>query len=137
MSEPQQRRQHPRANTHLRVSFAVVVPEDTFAPRICEAVVCDISAGGAMVAVRLPEELYSTLLHATRYVRITFRDEELLPHRLIGRAVYIQPISQGERREYRIGVCFDEIAAADRARVQAYVDRLLGTQAPDSPSGSA
>ena len=120
---------------HLPVSFGVVVPEDTFAPQVCDALVCDISAGGLMVAVRLSENVYRNLLHATRYVRVAFKEEPNLPRRLIGRAVYIQPISQGEATEYRIGVSFDEISAEDRARLQAYVQGLLGTAQPDSSSG--
>ena len=137
MSESRHNRRNPRAKVQLPVSFAVVVPEDTFAPQVCDAVVCDISVGGLMVAAKLKEEVYRDLLHAMRYVRVTFADGVPLPRRLIGRAVYIQPITHGEGREYRVGVSVDEISPADRAQLQAYMDSLPGVEQSDRPPGES
>jgi hypothetical protein len=135
MSDSQCRRQHPRLKVRLPVEFAVVVPEETFAPQVFEAVVCDLSEGGAMVAVNLSDSVYRRMLQATRYVRLTFAGDHPGLPRLIGRAVYMQPISKGAATEYRIGLCFEDLPAESRGMLRTYLAERSTTPDAGHPAG--
>ncbi len=110
-----------------------MVPEDTFQPQSFQAVVCDLSERGAMISADLPEATYRKLLHATRYCRLEFLDEPDLPDRVIGKAVYIQPVSKQGRVEYRIGLFFEEVSAQTAENLRRFVAKTLDAQLKGPP----
>ena len=123
------RRKHPRVKLNLAATLGVMVPEATFQPRVHEATVLDLSERGAMIRSMLSADTYRELLHNPRYCRISLTDEPDLPQRLIGKAVYFQPITHpGMPTEYRIGLFFEEIAEADQTRIRAYIEKKLAEQ---------
>ncbi len=123
------RRKHVRVKVRIPATIGVMVPEATFQPRLHEATVLDLSEKGAMIHALLSEETYHELLQGLRYCRLTFADEPRLPSRLIGTAVYFQPISHpGKRTEYRMGLFFDEISASDQDKLKAFIERTAAEE---------
>jgi hypothetical protein len=113
-----------RVAVRLKAVFSIMVPEDTFQPQMYDAVVSDLSERGAMVNVGLPDDTYRQLIHKTRYCRIGLTEEDPdLPHRIIGKAVWIQRESS-DVNTYRIGLYFDEVPPATVTQIRKYLERM-------------
>jgi hypothetical protein len=112
----------------LPVTFSIMLPEQTFQPQSHDGFVCDLSERGAMVVLELPENTYRQLLQTTRYCRVGFQDEPGLPDKIIGKAVYIQPVTRPNRMEYRIGLFFEDTPPVVLEQLKVFVDRLLTAQ---------
>lgn len=124
-----ERRKHVRVRVRIPATIGVMVPEATFQPRMHQATVLDLSEKGAMLHALLSEETYRELLQGLRYCRLTFTDEPRLPSRLIGSAVYFQPISHpSHRTEYRMGLFFDEISASDQDKLRTFIERIAAEE---------
>ena len=127
--EHDDRRKHVRVRVRIQATIGVMVPEATFQPRMHYATVLDLSEKGAMLHALLSEETYRELLQGLRYCRLTFIDEPRLPLRLIGSAVYFQPISHPSKQtEYRMGLFFDEISTADQTILRDFIERIVAEE---------
>jgi hypothetical protein len=118
----------------IRASFSIVVPEETFSPQVHPAIVCDVSERGAMVVADFPEATYRALLTATRYCRLKFLDEPQLPDRVIGKAVYFQPVTKPGRVEYKVGLFFEEMPPAALERLRRFVAKKLAEEQAGPPA---
>lgn len=125
--DPKLQRRHERIQVSIQAQFGVLVPEATFQPALFMAEVCDLSERGAMVNVCLDHQTYVALLQRTRYCRLALPAGEGLPDRIIGKAVWIQPVGRGDEKTYRIGLFFDEIDDRTAEQIKAYVDWRVAT----------
>lgn len=126
--DPKLQRRHERIQVSIQAQFGVLVPEATFQPALFNAEVCDLSERGAMISVALDHQTYVALLQRTRYCRLALPAGEGLPARIIGKAVWIQPVGRGEQKTYRIGLFFDEIEDRTAEQIKAYIDGKATTR---------
>lgn len=129
------KRKYPRVAVELETEMSVLIPESTFQPIVHSAIVTDLSERGAMVKLRLDDEVYRTLLQKTRYCRLAFRGTKEIPEKLIGKAVWIQPEQHGQETTYKIGLFFEDIPQALAEHLRAFVESLAAKQGvlPETP----
>lgn len=123
--EPGKKRQYPRVAVDLRARVSVLVPEQTFQPTVHDARVLDMSERGALVVMALTGDVYRSLLQQIRYCRLQFTEADELPHRMIGKAVWIQPESRGGAMQYKLGLFFEDIPDDELVRLRAFIDKLI------------
>jgi hypothetical protein len=123
MSDAKNRR-YPRVPVDLQATLYILIPEETFQPMIHNVRVCDLSERGAMAEFETHETTVKTLLRATRYCRLSFH-EEGLPQKVIGKAVWVQPIGTGDTVKCRLGLFFEDAPETTVATLRAYVEKRL------------
>lgn len=121
----QANRRYPRVPVDLTATLAILIPEETFQPIVQNVRVCDLSERGAMVEFETQESTVRALLRATRYCRLSFNDPEALPEKVIGKAVWVQPIGAGETIRCRLGLFFEEVSSDIVQKLRCYVERRL------------
>jgi hypothetical protein len=136
MAEMKNRR-YPRVPVDLVGTLCILVPEETFQPIVHDVRVCDLSERGAMVEFSTHESTIKALLRATRYCRLSFQSEPSLPEKVIGKAVWVQPIGSGETVQCRLGLFFEEPPAEVLAKLRAYVEKRLREMAEMAKSGTS
>jgi hypothetical protein len=124
MTQHEEKRQYDRVAVSLPARFSVLIPEHTFRPVDYECEVLDLSIRGAMVNVRLSPENYSLMLQKTRYCRLEFNGVDLLPDRVTGRAVWLQPQGNDDNRSHRIGLFFEDCPDEIVSALKTFVDSL-------------
>jgi hypothetical protein len=120
------KRKYSRVKVSIPVGFAVLIPEDTFSPRQGNGVVSDLSERGAMVVTQLGDMPEGVFLQKVRYCSIEFNTILELPARIIGRAVWIQPVKEaGMSTYFRIGVFFEDCPLEITEKLHHYVAKIL------------
>jgi hypothetical protein len=123
--QPKQDRRFDRVQVSLEASFGILVPEATFQPALFKAIVSDLSERGAMVRVELDQDTYRHMLQRTRFCRLTF-DQDGLPGKLIGKAVWIQPQDKSaDGRIYKIGLFFEDCPTHVCEQLRHFVNTLI------------
>ncbi|MBX7243909.1 MAG: PilZ domain-containing protein [Candidatus Sumerlaeaceae bacterium] len=110
-------RRHDRVHINLEVTFQILIPEDSFSPKVMTGHMVDLSERGAMVTVKLPDPLHHSLLTTTRYCQIVPGGTDELPRKLIGKAVWIQK----EKDFCRIGLFFEDLPAKSQDLLRKYI----------------
>lgn len=118
-------RRYPRVPVNLVGTLCILIPEETFQPIVHDVRIHDLSERGAMVEFTTPESTVKALLRATRYCRLSFHDCDDLPEKIIGKAVWVQPIGAGETVRCKLGLFFEEAAPEVIAKVRCYVEKRL------------
>ena len=129
------RRRYPRVAVEIPAVLSVLIPEQTFQPIIHEAYVCDLSERGALVKVRLVDEVYRQLLQKTRYCRLQIKNAPEVPEKVIGTAVWIKPELVHGIRQYRIGLHFEDCPDIIAEQLREFVQRLADDEGilPETP----
>lgn len=121
----QTNRRYPRVPVNLKGTLCILIPEETFQPIVHDVQVCDLSERGAMVEFTSHEATVKALLRATRYCRLSFHAVPDLPERVIGKAVWVQPIGAGETVKCRLGLFFEQAPDETIAKLRAFVEKRL------------
>jgi len=119
-------RRYPRVPVEIDATLCILLPEQTFQPIVKSAKIVDLSERGAMVEFHGDDSIVRELLRATRYCRLGINPGQGLPEKLIGKAVWVQPISEesgGVR--CRLGLYFEEVDEAIVEQLRAYVTKRL------------
>lgn len=125
-----ERRAHTRFELRIDMSAQILIPEETFQPRMYVGASIDVSRSG--LKVRLEDmhiEDYKKLLSRTRYIRLTFispltRNEV----KVTGRVMWIdyhKRDSSTPRGPCIVGVFFDPREGGDLTDYRAIVDAVI------------
>ncbi|MGB9692264.1 MAG: PilZ domain-containing protein [Candidatus Sumerlaeaceae bacterium] len=121
----QTNRRYPRVPVQLTGTLCILIPEETFQPIVHDVRVCDLSERGAMVEFTAHESTIKALLRSTRYCRLSFHGSPELPEKIIGKAVWVQPIGSGEHVLCRIGLFFEQSPDEAVSQLRAYIEKRL------------
>ena len=109
----------------LTGTLCILIPEETFQPIVHDVRIRDLSERGAMVEFSTRETTVKALLRATRYCRLSFSNQGELPEKVIGKAVWVQPIGSGETVDCRLGLFFEDTPAEIVSKLRHYVEKRL------------
>ncbi len=118
-------RRYPRVPVDLEATLCILIPEETFQPVVQKARVCDLSERGAMVECTTQESTVKALVRATRYCRLSFVNCPDLPAKVIGKAVWVQPIGSGPEIKCRLGMFFEQAPPEIVEQLRSYVEKRL------------
>lgn len=118
-------RRYPRVPVELEATVCILIPEETFQPTVQNARVCDLSERGAMIELVTQEATVKALLRATRYCRLSFVNCPDLPPKVIGKAVWVQPVGSGPNIKCRLGLFFEQISPEVLDQLRSYVEKRL------------
>lgn len=129
MSEIYEKRHQNRLNAKLSVEAQIMIPEDTFQPKVYKGITENISESGMKVILfGFDKGIYVKMLRAPRYVKIKL--EELVQEKetfLIGRVVWIDYHFKKDSNEEplcKIGLFFESMTEEQTKKIQQLINIL-------------
>lgn len=126
---PLDRRRHQRVDVNLPISMEVLISEENTRVEADNAAITDLNERGAMVEAFLTDHVYRGLLKKPRYCFIGFKGNPELPDKVVGKAVWIQPLTMSEKSLYRVGIFFENCPEQTVRKFLGFLERS-GQAAP-------